>query len=247
MAELRLNDVRVSFGAVQVLRGISLTVGEGEIVGLAGPNGAGKTTTLRAISGLPERKGEITLDGEPLSGAPDVVARLGVVHVPERRRLFPSLTVLENLRFGAMAVDRDASQPRIDEILTHFPLLRDRLPIQAGLLSGGEQQMVAIARGLMAAPRLLMIDEASLGLSPRAAYDIVTSLVSICRALGMSMLIVDENVRMLGAISDRLYLVNEGRTQEVIDSGEGVDSAVEAVYFNSGKAAGNFMTRGTAD
>ncbi|HEX7163656.1 MAG TPA: ABC transporter ATP-binding protein [Trebonia sp.] len=227
---LTVTGLEASYGRAKILRGVDLHVGDGELVGLAGRNGAGKTTTLRAISGVMPRRGRIDLDGTSLPGAPDTTARRGVIHVPERRGLFASLTVADNLRMGALAAGRRPDTDHFDRVMASFPALSALLSRPAGLCSGGEQQMVAIARGLMANPRILLIDELSLGLSPRATSDITQALIATCRERKLALLLVDQNIRMLTAVTDRLYLLDDGRTTEV---GKGSDVAAEAVYFES--------------
>ncbi|HZU18935.1 MAG TPA: ATP-binding cassette domain-containing protein, partial [Candidatus Dormibacteraeota bacterium] len=173
MSGLEVRGLRAGYGRTVILTGVDLEVRPGEVVGLAGRNGAGKTTTLRAISGmLPRRAGELSFDGVPLPAGPRGVARLGVVHVPEGRGMLRGLTVEENLVFGAAAVGRPHGHAERERVLAFFPALGRMLDRKAGLLSGGEQQMLAIARGLMAQPRLLMVDELSLGLAPRVVVEV---------------------------------------------------------------------------
>ena len=174
-ALLELEDVEARYGQVRALHGVSLSVGEGEIVSLLGANGAGKTTTLRAISGTVARSGRLVFDGKPLRPSAESVARRGVTHVPEGRGIFGELTVWENLRMGGYIVRR----PDFATVLGYFPWLEERRNQQAGTLSGGEQQMLALARAFLSRPRLLMLDEPSLGLAPL----IVREIFSIVRAL----------------------------------------------------------------
>ena len=210
---LRVRGLGAGYGLISVLTDVSLDIGPGEIVGLAGLNGAGKTTALRALSGVIPRSASVAMfDGRPLPPRAHVVARCGLAHVPEGRRLFGHLTVVENLRFGAVAGGRSESAARLRLVLDAFPRLVELLPRHAGHLSGGEQQMLAIARGLMADPRLLMVDELSLGLSPKAGADISRALVGFARRDGLALLLVDQNVTLLRTTCDRLYLLRDGST-----------------------------------
>ncbi len=209
---LELRDVEARYGAVPALRGVSLTVGDGEVVAVLGPNGAGKTTTLRAISGTVRRSGEILLDGAPIGRSPEAVARQRVAHVPEGRGTFVELTVEENLRLGAYA-RRNGSAVAADRerVLEWFPRLRERLDQQAGTLSGGEQQMLALARALMLSPRLLLLDEPSLGLAPL----VVAELFGIVRRLneedGLAVLVVEQNATAALDAAQRAYVLESGR------------------------------------
>ncbi len=217
---LRVEDIRVSYGQVTALWGVSFDVQEGEIVALVGGNGAGKTTTLRTLSGLlrPE-SGRIVLDGDALERRTtmEIVDR-GVVQVPEGRRLFPEMTVKDNLLLGAF---RPASRPRqaerLERVYGIFPRLRERERQVAGTLSGGEQQMVAIGRGLMAGPRILMLDEPSLGLAPIMVEEMFRVIVEINRA-GTTVLLVEQNTEHALAIASRGFVLESGR---VVLSGTG--------------------------
>ncbi len=193
------------------MRGLSLEVGEGEIVALIGANGAGKTTTLRSISGLLKpARGSITLNGENIVGmVPDAIVRKGVIQSPEGRRIFPRLTVLENLRLGAYA-RRDAGiGADLDRVLTLFPRLKERLKQKGGTLSGGEQQMLAIARALMARPRVLLLDEPSLGLSP-ILVDTIFSVIADVNTHGVPILLIEQNARKALQIAARGYVMETG-------------------------------------
>lgn len=226
---LQLRELTVSYGAARVLEGVGLSVSAGEVVGLVGPNGAGKTTTLRAISGMVHRKrGSITLDGHELRERPDFVAGLGVIHVPEGRGLMPTLTVAQNLRLGALAVGHDLDTDTIEPVLAVFPALKPHLNKRAGLLSGGEQQMVAVARGLVMRPRVLMVDELSLGLAPKIVTDLLRTLAAIGHERGVGLLLVDQNVRALAEVCDTLYYLHDGKTHLSDASDEAV---LQAVYF----------------
>ncbi len=210
---LDVRDLDFAYGDVQVLRGVSLNVNPGEIVTLVGSNGAGKTTTLRNISRLLRpRAGTLVFDGRDLTHlASHQVVELGVVQVPEGRRVFPEMTVLENLRMGSyIKTARAEREKNLERGLTLFPRLRERVAQLAGTLSGGEQQMLAIARGLMARPRLLVLDEPSLGLSPLLVRTIFDTIVQI-NAQGTSVLLVEQNVYQSLRIAARGYVLETGR------------------------------------
>lgn len=210
---LEVKDIDVCYGDVQVLRGVSLSVGEGEIVGLVGANGAGKSTTLKAISGLiPLRNGSMQFDGVRLDGVPaHKVVELGISHVPEGRRLFPYLTVKENLEVGALIPRaKKVRKESLEQVFSLFPVLRERSQQLAGTLSGGEQQMLAIARGLMSRPRLLMLDEPSLGLAPLFVKKIF-ELVETIRQQGISIFLVEQNVKHCLEVVNRAYVLENGR------------------------------------
>jgi branched-chain amino acid transport system ATP-binding protein len=206
---LELSGVSAGYGRVEVLWDVDLRVDEGEIVALVGSNGAGKTTLLRAVSGLIEAtSGELHFDGHDLAGLkPEQIVAHGVAHVPEGRRLFSGLTVKENLRAGGFA-NKDGAD--LDYALELFPHLRDRLDQVAGSMSGGEQQMCAIARGLMSSPKLLMIDELSLGLAPKLVDEILERLGSV-RERGTALLIVEQDVDAALRIAARGYVLETGR------------------------------------
>jgi branched-chain amino acid transport system ATP-binding protein len=212
---LEVSGVDAGYGRVQVLWDVDLEDGDGEVVALVGSNGAGKTTLLRAVSGMIEPTGgDVRLGGDSLPGrAPEEVVRAGIAHVPEGRRLFAGLTVRENLRVGAYASGGDAD---IDRAVELFPRLGERLDQVAGSMSGGEQQMCAIARGLMADPKLIMIDELSLGLAPKLVEQILERLTSVTEA-GTSVLLVDQDVDAALEAAARGYVLENGR---IIASGE---------------------------
>lgn len=208
-----IKDLKVSFGGIQALKGISLRVEEGEIVTLIGANGAGKTTTLRTSSGL-ERplEGSIWLDGKEITkSSPRSRVRHGLVHVPEGRRVFPGMTVMENLDLGAyMRKDRAGSAADLKMVFERFPVLADRKNQLAGTLSGGEQQMLAMGRGLMAKPRVLLLDEPSMGLAPLFVQEIFDIIVKI-REMGTTILLVEQNANMALQIASRAYVMETGK------------------------------------
>ena len=220
---LQVDGVDVYYGGVQALRGISIEVGEGEVVALVGANGAGKSTTLRAISGLVRpKRGEVRFGGRPLNDvAPQEIVRLGLSHVPEGRGIFAKLTVRENLRMGTYThrADRLRSAEDLERVLELFPRLAERIEQRAGSLSGGEQQMLALARALVSRPRLLMVDELSLGLAPL----IVQQLFGIVRDInrdGVAILLVEQYVNLALEASERAYVLGKGR---VVASGKSRD------------------------
>jgi len=210
---LELHDVVTRYGEVEALHGISLGVAAGEIVALLGANGAGKSTTLKTISRvLVPSGGEVRFDGEPLGGSPEDVVGLGIAHVPEGRKIFPGLTVIDNLRLGATArkVTRAELQRDLDEMFALFPMLRNLRAKLGWTLSGGEQQMLAIARGLMARPRLLLLDEPSLGLAPLIVTDLMERIARIARD-GTTILLVEQNAHLALQIAQRAYVLETGR------------------------------------
>jgi branched-chain amino acid transport system ATP-binding protein len=210
---LRLDDVHTYYGHIAALKGISLAVEAGEIVALIGANGAGKTTTLRTISGLtPPRRGTVTYADARIDGLPPhTIAARGLVQAPEGRRLFPRMTVYENLEMGAFTRrDRANLREDFDRVFGLFPRLRERATQRAGTLSGGEQQMLAIGRALMARPRLLLLDEPSLGLAPLLVEVIFETLIEINRQ-GVTVLLVEQNAHMALAVAHRGYVLETGR------------------------------------
>ncbi len=210
-ALLTLDGVEARYGPVQALRGISLEVPEGQIVAVLGANGAGKTTTLRAISGTVRRSGAITFAGNPLRGGPEAVARAGIAHVPEGRGTFTELTVVENLKLGGY-VRRDRElRADIDRIAEWFPWITQRANQPAGTLSGGEQQMLAVARALMARPRLLMLDEPSLGLAPMIVREIFRIVRELNEREGLTVLVVEQDARIALRTAARAYVLEVGR------------------------------------
>jgi branched-chain amino acid transport system ATP-binding protein len=211
MALLELRDVEARYGPVQALHGVSLRVDEGEIVAVLGGNGAGKTTTLRAISGLVDHSGEVRFAGERITRAsPERVARLGIAHVPEGRGIFRELSVWDNLRLGAY-VQGDGFDSDYERMRGYFPWLEDRRNQQAGTLSGGEQQMLALARALMSRPRLLLLDEPSLGLAPLVVAEIFRIVGELNEKDRLSVLVVEQNARIALRSAARAYVLEVGR------------------------------------
>ncbi|MGR0221399.1 ABC transporter ATP-binding protein [Agromyces sp. ZXT2-6] len=213
MTLLELVDVTASYGHVQVLDGVSLTVPDGGAVGILGANGAGKTTTLRAISGTVRTGGKITFEGRDIRGfRPDQVAALGIAHVPEGRGTLPQMSVMENLRVGAYRrKDRKGIATDIDYCLELFPQLKDRIGSRGAALSGGEQQMLAVARGFMAKPKLLLLDEASLGLAPSTAKAVYEAIRRLRAESGIAMLIVEQNATLAFSLVDTATVLETGR------------------------------------
>jgi branched-chain amino acid transport system ATP-binding protein len=212
---LAVQNISVRYGAIAAIRDVSLAVNQGELVALIGVNGAGKTTTLLTIAGaLKPFQGTIGFDGGEIQGRPpEAIARRGIAHVPEGRDIFPSLTVAENLRLGAYVRRSRAERERdLAEMIELFPILGDRMRQAGGTLSGGEQQQLAIARALMSHPRLLMLDEPSLGLSP-VLVDQIFDLISRLHARGVTILLVEQNVERTLDIVDRAYLLHTGKVE----------------------------------
>src|SRR5262245_6804137 len=208
---LELEDVHARYGQVQALRGVSLRVGAGEVVAVLGGNGAGKTTTLRAISGLVTTTGEVRFAGRRITrAAPEQVARVGIAHVPEGRGIFRELSVYDNLRLGAY-LTRDGFAEGYERVRARFSWLEDRRDQQAGTLSGGEQQMLAIARALMSQPRLLLLDEPSLGLAPIIVREIFRILGELNEQQGLAVLVVEQNATLALRASSRAYVLEVGR------------------------------------
>jgi branched-chain amino acid transport system ATP-binding protein len=208
---LRVEDLAVSYGNVAAVRGLSFTVEPGEVVALVGANGAGKTSTLNALTGIVRRSGRITFAGEEIGSlATDDIVRRGIVQVPQGRQLFPEMSVRDNVELGAFLRPAAAKRAGIEAMMRRFPLLKERAQQAAGTLSGGEQQVVAIARALMAAPRLLLLDEPCLGLSPI----MVERMQEIIRALneeGLSILLVEQNAAFAFGLAMRILVIENGR------------------------------------
>jgi len=209
---LEVKNLRVHYGKAEALKGISLGVDEGKIVTLIGANGAGKTTTLRTISGVKvPTSGEIWYQGKRIDGMPlHEIVRLGIAHIPEGRRVFATMTVLDNLQLGAyLRKDKREIARDLEKIFEHFPVLKERLGQPAGSLSGGEQQMLATARALMTSPKLLLMDEPSLGLSPILVEEVGNIVTDINRG-GVSVILVEQNARMALRLADKAYVLEVG-------------------------------------
>jgi branched-chain amino acid transport system ATP-binding protein len=230
---LQLTGVHAAYGMVRVLHGIDLEVRDGEVVVVLGANGAGKTTTMRAICGMVDTSGSIQLHGSEITGKKSAdVARLGVAHVPQGRGTFADLSVEENLQVGAFVRKDKEIRSDIDRWFDVFPVLGERRQQQAGTLSGGEQQMLAVARALMGRPRLLLLDEPSLGLAPMIVQSVFRNLQSIREEFGTTMLVVEQNANLALGIADRGYVIEAGR---IVLSGTAAelssDDAVRAAYL----------------
>ncbi len=210
-ALLEVRDLRSGYGRVEVLRGVSLSVGAGELVALLGSNGAGKTTFNNTVCGLvPAWEGDVVFEGQKINGLnPRGIVQSGLIQVPEGRKIFPNLSVIENLELGSFARARAHRAENLERMLTIFPRLRERRVQLAGTLSGGEQQMLAISRGLMAEPKLLILDEPSLGLSPLLVEEMFTLIAQI-RQQNISVLLVEQNVAQALEIADKAYVLENG-------------------------------------
>ncbi|WP_202526095.1 ABC transporter ATP-binding protein [Sneathiella litorea] len=227
MSILEIEDLDVGYGTTKICRSVSLTVGEGELICLLGRNGVGKTTLLRGIIGmLPATKGRITFNGSDITAADDYDrARAGIGYVPQGRLVFQKMTVLENLRSGTMiGGDRLGSYP--DEVFSYFPVLKQRLNQAAGTLSGGEQQMLALARVLSGRPKLLLLDEPSEGIQPSIVAEIAEILQRIRRERGLALLLVEQNLKFARSISERGYVIEKG---SIVAAGTVEDLAEDSV------------------
>ncbi len=231
-ALLELDGITARYGPVQALHGVSLEVSEGEVVAVLGANGAGKTTTLRAISGTVSRSGTITLAGKPLKGGPEAAARAGIAHVPEGRGTFVDLTVTENLRLGAYTRRDREVKTDIQRIAEYFPWITERGGQRAGTLSGGEQQMLALGRALMGRPRLLLLDEPSLGLAPMIVREFFRIVRRLNEEEGLTVLVVEQDARIALNASQRAYVLEVGRVALTGTSDElGDDENVRRSYL----------------
>jgi len=212
MTLLELEEVTASYGHAEVLHGVSLSVGENDAAGILGANGAGKTTTLRAISGMVATTGKITFDGRDITGSsPDKVASLGIAHVPEGRGTLGDLSVRDNLKVGAyLRRDRHGIADDIELCLDLFPNLRARIGSNASALSGGEQQMLAVSRAIMAKPRLILLDEASLGLAPSTAQDVYRAIRRLRTEQGVAMVVVEQNANLAFSVVDHAIVLETG-------------------------------------
>ncbi|MFA7767270.1 ABC transporter ATP-binding protein [Streptomyces sp. NPDC048723] len=221
-ALLKVEDLKVAYGKIEAVKGISFEVNEGEIVCLVGTNGAGKTTTLRTLSGLIKPKsGSITFDGQPLAAVPaHKIVSLGLAHSPEGRHIFPRLTIAENLQLGAfLRTDKEGIEKDVQRAYEMFPILGERRKQAAGTLSGGEQQMLAMGRALMSRPKLLMLDEPSMGLSPLMMQKIMATIKDL-KATGMTILLVEQNAQAALSLSDSAHVMEIGK---IVLSGTGRD------------------------
>ncbi|MER6197523.1 ABC transporter ATP-binding protein [Streptomyces sp. NPDC001586] len=221
-ALLKVEDLKVAYGKIEAVKGISFEVNEGEIVCLVGTNGAGKTTTLRTLSGLIKPKsGSITFDGKPLASVPaHKIVSLGLAHSPEGRHIFPRLTIAENLQLGAfLRTDKEGIEKDVQRAYEMFPILGERRKQAAGTLSGGEQQMLAMGRALMSQPKLLMLDEPSMGLSPLMMQKIMATIKEL-KATGMTILLVEQNAQAALSLADQAHVMEIGK---VVLSGTGRD------------------------
>ncbi|WP_420626919.1 ABC transporter ATP-binding protein [Candidatus Poriferisodalis sp.] len=228
---LEIEGLTARYGSIAALRGASLSVGSGEVVGLIGPNGAGKTTLLSTIAGLMSpAEGSVTFEGQDITDhSPEQLLRSGVALVPEHRRIFADLTVEENLRIGGVTVPAAKRAELLDEMAERFEVLKEKWDVPAGYLSGGEAQQLAIGRALMSAPRLLMMDEPSLGLAPMLV-DLVFELISTLRDQGRTLFVVEQNAARMLAIADRAYVLRSG---EVVASGTGAELSQQEDLFDT--------------
>ena len=228
---LEVSGLTTKYGAISALRDASLTVGSGEVVGLIGPNGAGKTTLLNSIAGLlTPAGGTVTFEGADITGAaPEKLLRSGLALVPEHRRIFVDLTVEENLKIGGVTVGAAERAALLEEMAEQFPVLRHKWTTSAGYLSGGEAQQLAIARSLMSKPKLLMMDEPSLGLAP-VLVDVVFELIASLRDQGRTLLIVEQNAARMLEASDRAYVMRSG---EVVAQGTGEELRARTDLFDT--------------
>jgi branched-chain amino acid transport system ATP-binding protein len=229
MPLLELKDVHARYGPIRALHGVSLTVDEGEVVAILGANGAGKTTTLRSISSMTRTSGDIVFDGRRIARrSPEFAARLGIAHVPEGRGLFPELTVWENLRMGAIGPGRSAGLDKeAKRVVGYFPWIDRRRDQAASTLSGGEQQMLALGRALVSRPRLLMLDEPSLGLAPTIVRELFATVRRLNEEEGLTVLVVEQNATIALDIASRAYVLEVGRvavdgTSDELQRHEGV-------------------------
>ena len=213
MPLLELQNVEARYGPIKALHGVSLTVDEGEVVAVLGANGAGKTTTLRAVSGLVRKSGKIVFDGRPIGrDSPQAITRRGIAHVPEGRELFAELTVWENLRMGAyVRGERRTLKQEAPRIFSYFPWMEERRDQQAATLSGGEQQMLGLARALVSRPRLLMLDEPSLGLAPVVVQEFFRVVGDLNESEGLTVLVVEQNANLALEAAARAYVLEVGK------------------------------------
>ena len=238
---LAIENIHAGYGRVRVLHDVTLSLASGEAIGVLGPNGAGKTTLLRTIAGLcTVYDGSVVFDGKPLDGMPGHArASLGLAHVPEGRRIWPSLTVEENLLIGAWRLTRAERKREVsallDSVIDLFPRLKERFRARAGVLSGGEQQMLAIGRALMSKPSVILVDEPSIGLAPIMVEAVMGALHRLRQQKNLAIMLVEQRTQEILDLCDRVYILNRGR---LVDGGrrreELTREAIEAAYFRSG-------------
>ena len=234
MAMLEIKDIEVYYGMIQAIKGISFEVNEGEVIALIGANGAGKTTTLHTITGLlSPKKGSVIFEGKDITKVPaHKIVSLGIAHVPEGRHIFPDMTVAENLEMGAyIRNDKDGIQKSTKEVFERFPRLKERRKQLAGTLSGGEQQMLAVGRALMSNPKIILMDEPSMGLSPLLVKEIFHIIQEVHKQ-GITVLLVEQNAKMALSIADRAYVLETGRISMSGDAKELLnDEKVKKAYL----------------
>ena len=234
MAILEVKNLSVSYGAIKALRNISFSVEQGEIISLIGSNGAGKTTTLHAVSNIIKKnEGHVFFEGEDITNlSPDKIVAKNLIHVPEGRRIFQNLTVRENLELGAfLRKDQDGIKDDMENVFELFPRLKERIKQNAGTLSGGEQQMLAIGRGIMAKPKVLLLDEPSMGLAP-ILVDEIFSIIKKINGQGTTILVVEQNAYKALSIADRAYILETGSVTKSGDAKKlAVDDSVRAAYL----------------
>ena len=234
MAILEVKNLSVSYGAIKALRNISFSVEQGEIISLIGSNGAGKTTTLHAVSNIIKKnEGQVFFEGEDITNlSPDKIVAKNLIHVPEGRRIFQNLTVRENLELGAfLRKDKDGIDDDMENVFELFPRLKERIKQNAGTLSGGEQQMLAIGRGIMAKPKVLLLDEPSMGLAP-ILVDEIFSIIQKINGQGTTILVVEQNAYKALSIADRAYILETGSVTKSGDAKKlAVDDSVRAAYL----------------
>ncbi len=230
---LRLQNVTVKYGGVTALDGVDFMLPKGELVALMGPNGSGKTTLLKALYGLaPLEHGHVYLHGEKISPAPDRLVKMGVVMVPQGKRVFPSLSVRENLQIGKLVRGEEGGQ--LEKVLELFPDLSRKLRQPAGQLSGGQQQMVALGRGLMSGPHTLLVDEPTLGLAPKLAKEVFAVMRKINQSLGVTMVVVEHNIRSLLDIADHVVVLDKGKVIADQKSGSlSLNKVVQKVFLGA--------------
>lgn len=229
---LKLNNIHVHYGGVKALDGASVNIDEGEVVALMGPNGAGKSTILKAIFGLaPIESGDVVWEGHKFKPVSHEVAKRGVSFVPQGRRVFRHLTVYENLEIGGYNVPKHLRKERIEGVLELFPALRTKLKAKSGTLSGGQQQMLAIARGLMSDPKVLLLDEPSLGLAPKIVKEVFAKIKEINERRKMAIMIVEHNLTTLLGITNRAYVMDKGKIYAEGSPGEIIENKILEKVF----------------